>query len=177
MIKKSIQEYRNTFDKYRGQPTSIHIKYRKITDFDFDVWLESKQKNLQRPYVWTLEQQQELVNSVLLGRPIPNVQLLNVWNSNEKGYTWQVIDGKQRLLTWFKFLNNEFPCIIEDSEYFFSELPSEFQNYFQRYSFVGFEIAEIWGKSMTDDEKIEWFTLTNFGGTPQEEEHKKNIQK
>lgn len=177
MIIKTPQQYKETFDKYRGESISIYPKYRKISDFDFDVWLETKQINLQRPYIWNLKQQQSLVESVLLGRPIPPIQLLNIWDNDVKGYTWQVIDGKQRLLTWFKFLNNEFPCVIEGNEYLFNELPSEFQNYFQRYVFVGFGVNEVWGQSMSDEEKIQWFTMTNFGGTPQDDEHLKNLQK
>jgi hypothetical protein len=34
---------------------------------DFDVYLPSKGKNLQRPFCWTLEQKRELILSVLKG--------------------------------------------------------------------------------------------------------------
>jgi len=43
------------------------MRMLKKYTLDFDVYLPSIGKNLQRPFVWTLEQKQALILSVLKG--------------------------------------------------------------------------------------------------------------
>jgi len=58
--------------------------------------------------IWTKAQRQLLVDSVLGGFDIPKLYLHeNPWHSPDKEYA--VADGKQRLLTLWSFMNNEFP--------------------------------------------------------------------
>lgn len=61
---------------------------------DFDILLPTKNKNLQRPLVWTLFQKQQLIISILKGIRIPSITVLV---REHKHY--QVVDGKQRLTT------------------------------------------------------------------------------
>jgi hypothetical protein len=57
--------------------------------------------------IWTKAQRQLLVDSVLGGFDIPKLYLHeNPWHSPDKEYA--VADGKQRLLTLWSFMNNEF---------------------------------------------------------------------
>jgi len=58
--------------------------------------------------IWTKAQRQLLVDSVLGGFDIPKLYLHeNPWHSPDKEYA--VADGKQRLLTLWSYMNNEFP--------------------------------------------------------------------
>lgn len=56
----------------------------------------------QRGNVWTKRQKSELIESILMGIPLP----LMYFFENNKG-VYQVVDGKQRLTTLFSYLSNE----------------------------------------------------------------------
>ena len=56
----------------------------------------------QREYVWTSKRASRLIESFLIGLPVPVIYLA-VNNENE----YEVIDGLQRLTSVFNFLNNE----------------------------------------------------------------------
>jgi len=57
----------------------------------------------QRGDVWKAKQKSELIESVLMGIPLP---LMYFFENNEGVY--QVVDGKQRLTTFFAYLKDEF---------------------------------------------------------------------
>lgn len=57
----------------------------------------------QREQVWNLKQKSELVESIIMGIPIP---VFYVKEQDDGVYV--VVDGKQRLTTLFEFINNEF---------------------------------------------------------------------
>lgn len=77
---------------------SIYELYRKfnkkqlILDVDF-----------QRSELWKNKQKCELIESILMGLPLPIFYLKQMDNA-----TYVVVDGKQRLSTLFEFLNNKF---------------------------------------------------------------------
>ena len=50
---------------------------RNHYDLDFDVFLPSKGKNLQRPFCWTLDQKQELIMSLLKGVSISTMAFIH----------------------------------------------------------------------------------------------------
>jgi hypothetical protein len=60
--------------------------------------------DFQREFVWTLKQKSELIESILMGIPLPMIYFFEGDNG-----VLQVVDGKQRLTTLFQFLANEFP--------------------------------------------------------------------
>ncbi len=73
----------------------LYRKYRKqqlILEVDF-----------QRNKLWGHKQKCELIESILMGLPLPIFYFKQQNNS-----TYVVVDGKQRLSTLFEFLNNEF---------------------------------------------------------------------
>ena len=93
-------------------------KQRKKVDFDsFDITIEELIRRIyreriiyapvyQRNFRWTLEKQSKLIESVILGIPVP--PLFMATNSdNESLDKWEVVDGVQRLLTLVHFINNE----------------------------------------------------------------------
>lgn len=57
----------------------------------------------QRDFVYTQKQSSKLIESMLIGIPIPTVYLCQ-----EADETWSVIDGQQRITSFVYFLKNEF---------------------------------------------------------------------
>ena len=89
--------------------------------------------------------------------------------------TMMVIDGKQRLTTIFRFIDNEFPIIVDGEEVYFKDLDTMAQNRLNSYS-INVQIYYSYSDDpITDDEKIIIFNHYNFAGTPQEEEHKNKL--
>lgn len=168
---KSIKELRDLIDFY-PQEIASSIRYFKNNNIDWDVFLETKQKNLQRGFVWTIEQKRELINSVLIGRHIPHCALINTIDKKDnKKDLYLVIDGKQRLSTMFDFVDNKFTILIDDKEYFFNELPTDYQLAINNFHFRYYIVNEPWENRITDQQKINWFKFINYAGTSQDKEH------
>lgn len=149
--------------------------YYKI---DFDVFLPSINKNLQRPLVWTLEQKQALILSIFKETYIPPVCVIQ-HKDNSDNRKLEIIDGKQRLSTMIAFYNNEFPIIVKDNAYYFKELSPELQS---RYKFTDVIMSVAYSydyepsAKISDESKIAWFEMINFAGTPQDIEHLNNLK-
>jgi hypothetical protein len=79
---------------------SIQTLYRMFRDGDFYV-----DRKYQRKLVWTLEEKQQLVDSVLKEFPVPLVLLAR---RSSEGAIYNIIDGLQRLHTVFSFIENAF---------------------------------------------------------------------
>lgn len=143
---------------------------------DFDVYLPKYKMNLQRPYVWNLQQQQELIWSILYERAIPPIVIIS--HENEDGsHTFQVIDGKQRLMTIKRFMENRFPIVFNGSEVYYKDLDSYAVHLLNnRSSFLMECWYSYYDSPITDDEKIIIFNYYNFAGTPQEVSHKQTLQ-
>lgn len=58
----------------------------------------------QRDFVYTPKQSSKLIESMLIGIPIPTVYLCQ-----ENDETWSVIDGQQRITSFVFYLENKFP--------------------------------------------------------------------
>lgn len=73
----------------------------------FDKWQEGDIfiPPFQRGFVWTVSQASKLIESFLLGLPVPSIFLYKEKESQKL----LVIDGQQRLQTIFGFFKNEFP--------------------------------------------------------------------
>ncbi len=61
----------------------------------------------QRHYVWDLKKASLFIESVMFGLPIPTIFLRDATEGGRKRY--DIIDGQQRLLTIYFFINNVFP--------------------------------------------------------------------
>lgn len=87
--------------------TSIRIVKEQYSIFEIVRHIHRKridlQPNFQRYNVWTTLQRSELVESILMGIPIPMLYLFE----NEEGLR-QVIDGKQRLSSLKEFISGKF---------------------------------------------------------------------
>lgn len=143
---------------------------------DWDVYLPTKGMNLQRGFVWTLEQKRELIYSVFKGIQLPAISIIQ-FKSDDKKITYKIIDGKQRLSTMLAFCKNEFSIIWNNKEYYFKDLDWSIQGEFLSHgavrSNIGYEYEDT---PISDDLKIKWFELINFAGTPQDIEHMEKLK-
>jgi len=80
-------------------------------------WLYDLDKNgllevdhsFQRKYVWTAKHQVKLIESILMGYPIPEIYLWNIGTDEDSGDTkYSIIDGQQRCGAAFKFIANNY---------------------------------------------------------------------
>jgi uncharacterized protein with ParB-like and HNH nuclease domain len=173
---KTIKELRTVL-RFHPQEVNSWLKFMVDKKIDFDVFLPSIGKNLQRGFVWHIMQKRELIWSILMNRNIPRMAMINVITP-ETGTdgVYQVIDGKQRLSTMIDFYNNKFHLEIDNKYYLFGDLPQEYQNVISCYAIPYLIVHEDYGNQITDQEKINWFKFINYAGTPQDLEHIKSLQ-
>lgn len=156
----------------------------KTAVYDFDIWLEDYGVNLQRPYVWNQIQQQEFILSILLDKPIPPVVVVDIDPSRGEGGIRKilVIDGKQRLMTIQRFLNNELSIPIDGKMVCFESFDDDAHWFFirqiQYLTSTTYYASDDKSDSfyMSDHTKIVLFNFYNFAGTPQEKDHKDMLQ-
>lgn len=71
-------------------------------------------RKYQRKLVWTLQEKQEFIDTLLRGYPVP----LFLFAKTKDGKEREIIDGLQRLDAIFSFIKNEFPVMWEGKEYY-----------------------------------------------------------
>jgi hypothetical protein len=94
----SVQQGRNKIFTDQGDP-EIESLYNK--------WKRGKlviQPDFQRQFVWDAKKSSRLIESALLDIPLPVVYISQEKDSNE-----YVIDGQQRLTSFFSFIDGAFP--------------------------------------------------------------------
>lgn len=154
------------------------LKHPEDYIIDYDVFLPTKNKNLQRPFCWTLLQKQELILSRLKGIELPVIVIIQSRDdySQTMTRTYKIIDGKQRLSTLISYVKGEFPIIWNNEKYFYNDLSQDAKFEIQHYwikADVGYEYPDA---LISDDDKIAWFEMINFAGTPQDIEHLNNLK-
>jgi len=166
---KTISKLRKTLNFHPQEINSSVKHFFENVIIDYKVWLPTKKMNLQRDFVWNIDQKRELIWSILMNRHIPRMSIMTMVKNDHDIY--QVIDGKQRLSAMIGFYKNEYTLLIDEKEYFFNELPIDYQRVIQGYHFAYYMAYEPFDAPFTDQDKIDWFTYINFAGTPQEREH------
>lgn len=78
---------------------SIQEAYRLFRDDSFIV-----NRKYQRKLVWTVQEKEFLVDSILSGLPIPLILLAQIGDNK-----FEIVDGLQRLNALFSFIENGFP--------------------------------------------------------------------
>lgn len=147
---------------------------KERTNFDpFVIDANGEAKYYQRGLVWTLEQKQLLLESIYNGIEIG--KFLFRYNSWErihknlpltgKAYSFDCVDGKQRLMTIIQFLKNEFP---DSRGNYFKDLSDIAVKRLMR--FANLSYGEI-GENASDEDVIDIFLTLNFTGTPMSKEH------
>lgn len=65
--------------------------------------------SFQRNYVWTLKNQIKLIESILIGYPVPEIYIWNTGTDENTGDTkYSIIDGQQRCGAIFQYISNTF---------------------------------------------------------------------
>jgi hypothetical protein len=180
----SLQSYRYTVGHYASD--------WRDEKFDLDA-------PYQRGSVWTVEQRQALIKSLLMGIPVGTVIIAVQPYGADAHY--RVVDGKQRVETIQLFVRGEFPIPSEWVEWervreecrhqvadsglvYFAELDDRFRRTFENKPFPSEEFKpgeEYLGRkdgnpvyrSRTAEESLAFeamvYGLVNSGGTPQDE--------
>lgn len=104
----------NWFEDEHGEVEDFQIKEYDITaspnDFNMSTmfsFIESgavKIPGFQRNYVWDIKRASKLIESIIIGLPIPQIFLYE-----ESRNKFLVIDGQQRLMTIYYFIKQRFP--------------------------------------------------------------------
>jgi len=127
------EEYSFTEYDVTASPNDFNIR----TIYDFIITGSIKIPDFQRNYVWDLKRASKLIESIITGIPIPQIFLYEKSKNN-----FLVIDGQQRLMTIYYFINKRFPRKEKRSELrdIFDErreIPKEIlenDNYFIRFN-------------------------------------------
>lgn len=150
--------------------------YDSCNRVNFNPFVHDKDGNkiyYQRDFVWTLEQKQLLIDSIYNDIEIGKFLFrYNSWDrlqrvKKEVGqeYSWDIVDGKQRLGTIYSFTNNEFPDRYGN---YWDDLSGHAKRRFKNYGNLSYgELPE----SATDEDVIDSFLTLNFTGTPMSQEH------
>lgn len=117
--------------------------------------------DFQRNNVWHAKQSAELVESILMGIPIPVIYLFEMRNGNK-----QVVDGRQRITTILDFLNNnltlkELKILPQCNGKKFCDLEPKLQGVFEDYQ-LSFYIIQ---PPTPERVKYDIFDRVNRGGT------------
>lgn len=126
----------------------------KIGDIDIDP-------DFQRHFVWKKIQKNELIESVLMGVPLPTFYIFE-----QKDGKKQVIDGRQRLTTLHDFLDNKF-C-LKDLKILKDFNNKRFEDFEERYKskFKRFQLSMVIIEPPTPSQvKYDIFNRVNKGGT------------
>lgn len=132
------------------------ISNKEVCCYEFDTMYQAEKLTfdnaIQRGYVWDIERKSLLIHSIFAGFPIPPIYVQQN-QEDEETITYDVLDGKQRLLTIIGFMNDEFALdeldtfkffnkitkteeMIDISNKQFSELPKELQKHLENSSLM-----------------------------------------
>lgn len=149
----------------------IDSLYRKWKDGDLNI-----QPDFQRGFVWDIVKASRLVESILLDIPLPVIYL-----SQEKDGKEYVIDGQQRLTSFFSFIDGKLPfgkdfkltglnVFSELVGKYFKDLPRELQKKIRFY-----KIRTItFRKESEQDLKFEVFERLNTGSVSLNDQELRN---
>ena len=140
----------------KAQYSTMHLK--RLVEERKELVIDP---DFQRNDVWNSKQSAELVESILMGIPIPTIYLFEM-----KDGTKQVVDGRQRISAILSFLNNKFS--LKDLKILpqcngkkFSGLDSKMQGIFEDYQ-LSFYIIQ---PPTPERVKYDIFDRVNRGGT------------
>lgn len=118
--------------------SKVVTEFRKMSDSGELVL----QPEYQRKAVWPVRAKVSLMETILLGFPIPEIYL-SYETSPDGDQTVSVVDGQQRLTALLEFLDNKYPLDeLEDAElrgkfdgFYFRDLPPDVRQKFFQYRF------------------------------------------
>lgn len=114
----------------------------------------------QRGSIWDDEDREKLLDSIFAGREIGRFvfKQLPFTRTSDDGNYYEIVDGKQRMLTLLAFYENRFPY----KGVYYNDLSAQDKNWFMD---VPIGVAEI-DQNVTRTEVLEIFLALNQGGKP-----------
>ncbi len=161
----SIYELKRKYDRTK-KVNDLQTDYSK-KDLRNQIILDSA---FQREEVWNRKQQSELIESVLLGLPLPLMYFYEDKNAN-----LIVVDGRQRLTAFFKYLDNEYKLtdlkiLRHISGKKFDELEPILQSRLEDFQLM----TQVIKPPTEDVVKFQIFDRVNRGGTPLNNQEMRN---
>lgn len=111
---------------------------------------------IQRGYVWDLKRKSLLIESMIIGYPIPAF-----YAKRDESKVFDMLDGKQRSEAICGFLNGEYALTGVAEEYegkYFNDLPEEVQD-----DIISYSLTVYYFEDITDEEVNEMFYRLNNG--------------
>ena len=118
----------------------------------------------QRDFVWSKKNQSRLIESLIIGLPIPHIFIADVESGDpELDGRVEIVDGSQRVRTFHAFLNDdlileELQLIPQLNGFMFSDLPTSRQRRFNR---ISIRIIEL--SNCTEATRRDLFERINTG--------------
>lgn len=156
---------------------SLNVKGDIIKELNWNPYVIDKHGNkiyYQRGFVWTLEQKQELLQSIYKGMTIGRIVIREndidkVFKESDAGNSeicfHDVVDGKQRLNAISEFIQNKF-CDLNGM--YWDDFSQSSKKIFGNY--MGLSYFELYEKT-TDEETLSEFLVVNHGGVEQTKQH------
>lgn len=143
------------------KPFSIRQVKDMIDDKDLEL-----SPSFQRNFVWDKTRQSRLIESLLMGLPLPSFYL-----SQYKDGILTVVDGLQRLSTIYKFMNNELTlcnmeCLTECNDKNYSQLKNILSPYQNRKFGQTQLVCYVIDYRSPSRLKYDLFSRLNTGGMP-----------
>lgn len=165
VVEDEIYTKRKTV-RYDIRDLTVEAIAQKYADSFGEDYKEMKNKynyiyipEYQRDFTWDKERQSKLIESIILGLPIPFIFVAENRNSS-----WEIVDGSQRVRTIHSFLNNKLAlCNLSSIKslngYKFSELDETRQGKILNTALRIIVLSE----ETTDDVKTDMFERINRG--------------
>lgn len=125
----------------------------------------------QRDAVWSREQKQLLIDSIIRNMDIPKLYFRKLYDDPQ--YEYEIIDGQQRIRTVYEFHNNEFPLSEKFSDsglggLYYRDLPEDIKDAIDLYQFSITVIDEA------DDDEVRDMFYRLQNGKPLNAAEKRN---
>jgi len=140
----------------KNQDLFLNYSQRQMQDLFGKKYLFGINMNpvYQREYVWTIEDQVNLIDSIFKNIDIGKFVFIKLpWQKDSPSY--EILDGKQRIKAICDFFENRFAY----NGLYFNDLSVREQDYFESYGIVVAEIERI-----TEDQKLRLFLRLNTSG-------------
>ena len=147
---------------------NIRLSYNNSTiesllhyQYHFGVDMEPE---YQRDYVWTKEDKEDLIDSIFNNIDIGKVILNHLDNSDwrERGVSYEIVDGKQRLSTLLEYYENRFPY----KGMYFNDLSPR-----DKYTFLEHPIAIAEVRNLSKEDVLTLFLRVNKTGRVMSKDH------
>lgn len=144
--------------------SELHSLIHSYYSFGIDM-----NPDYQRGYVWGQEDKELLIDSIFKNIDIGKFVLIHLSNSewSERGYSYEILDGKQRLNTIIEFYENR----LQYNGKYFNELSRKDMRIFINHTVAVANVDESDKKMI-----LKYFLMLNRTGKPMSNEHLKKIE-